>query len=256
VAANIEFKDSAELNSALESLALASKKTLKEVIPPQVRLFATDLAANTRPFGKDAGSQKDGQEKIGARIGEIYKPVGFVVEHIREKFGKNYASSFIRCIKTKNYAGAETLLRAVIPGSRSTIGEWDGGKLHAEQKNQKKVSKTLVVVGDFRAVERYAKETKRLVGFAKGGFATAARELGGVRGIPGYATRQNSPGRGIIQEDGNGLTVTLENNVRYIEHAYDAHSESRAIDFRIKQINSVIKRIGDRNLKSASRHVK
>lgn len=254
MAANIEFKDSAELNAALERLALASKKTLREVIPPQVRLFATDLAANTRPFGKDVGSQKDGQEKIGARIGEIYKSLGSAIATVEKAGDAKATARFKRYVREKKWAEAETMFSSFDRTRvRFAFGEWDNGALHREQKDAKKVYKGLVVVGDFRAVERYAKETKRLVGFAKGGFATAARELGGVRGIPGYATRQNSPGRGIIQEDGSGLTVTLENNVRYIEHAYDAHSEARAIDFRIKSINSVIKRIGDRNLQNAMR---
>lgn len=253
--ANIEFQSHAELNSAMEALALASRKTLREVIPPQVRLFAADLAANTRPFGKSAGGQKEAQEKIGARIGEIYKPIGAAVEAVRKAAGDAGVGRFERYLKTKNFTAAETMYRS-ITGSRSTIGPWDGGRLHSQQKDRKKIQDVLIVVGSFKPVESYIRAKQKQVGFAKGGFATAARELGGVRGIPGYATRHRSPGRGIIQEDGNGLTVTIENNVKYIEHAYDAHSEARAVDFRIRSINSVINRIGERRLKEATRHVK
>ena len=100
------------------------------------------------------------------------------------------------------------------------------------------------------------REKKKLVGYAKGGFATAARQLGGVRGIPGFATRQNAPGTGTVTGDGKTLTVTMINGVKYIEEALDAHGEARAITHRQRAATLVLKRMADRKFKSASRSLK
>lgn len=254
---SIEFKDSAEMNKALESLALASKKTLREVIPPQARLFCADLAANTRPYGKDAAGQKIGQDRVDSRIRSVYLSVGGAVETLKRDAGEKIAKQFQRYLRKREYAACARVFNDNCKlRTRYKVGPFDGGALHRSQKDQKKVSQGLIVDGAFSKVEAYIRDTKKKVGFAKGGFATAARELGGVRGIPGYVTRQNSPGRGVIQESGDSLSVTIENNVTYIKYAYDAAGEARAIDFRVKQINKVIGAIGERNLKKSSSHLK
>lgn len=250
---SLRFSDISELDSAIQKLADASGSTAREVLPAQMRLFAADLAFNTRPLGKTAAAQREGQDRVERRISTVYPSVGMMAEVLGEK-EERLKIAFISRIKKREYAGAAKLLNDLFSSTYS-IGEFDGGKLHKEQQFTRRVDRKLVVT-NYTKVTQYMREKKKLVGFAKGGFAAAARQLGGVRGIPGFVTRQNTPGTGTVTGDGKTLTVTMTNGVRYIEEALDAHGEARAIAFREKAVTAVIKRMMDRRMKQASRSLK
>lgn len=249
----LRFSSMSELDSAVQKLADAAGETVKEVLPAQMRLFAADLAFNTRPIGKTSAAQKDGQEHVERRILTVYPSVGMMADMLALK-EERLKNAFIALIKKKKFTQAARLLNDLF-ASNYEVGEFDGGTLHKDQQFTRKVNKRLVVI-NYSKVTQYVREKKKLVGFAKGGFAAAARQLGGVRGIPGFATRQNAPGTGRVDGDGKALSVTMTNDVRYIEDALDAHGESRAIAHREKMITSVIKRMMDRKTKSASRSLK
>lgn len=249
----LKFADISELDSAIQRLADASGATVKEVLPSQMRLFAADLAFNTRPLGRTTASQKKGHELVEKRILQVYPSVGMMAEILASN-GESAKGRFISYIKKKKYSSAAAMLNDTL-SSNYSVGNFDGGKLHQEQQFSKRVNNRLVVI-DHKKVTSYITAKKKLVGFAKGGFATAARQLGGVRGIPGFATRQNSPGTGSVTGDGKTLTITLTNQVKYIEHALDAHGEQRAIDHRNKMITELLKRIMTNKSRRASRSIK
>jgi hypothetical protein len=134
-----------------------------------------------------------------------------------------------------------------------SIGTFDGGKLHKEQSEQKNVSRRLLVTS-YSRVEAYANKTVRKSGFAKGGFATAARQLGGVRGIPGWATRQKAPGTGTVTGDGRTLTVTMTNLVNYLgAGALKKGDESIAVSNRQKNVTTLLDRIQTNKIKKLMR---
>jgi len=249
----LRFVDIAELDSAIQKLADASGSTVREVLPAQMRLFAADLSFNTRPRGKTAAAQKEGQAKVEARIGTIYPSVGMMADLLGNKEDR-LKTTFIALVKKRKFTEAAKLLNDVFSSSY-TVGEFDGGELHRKQQFSRRVDKRLVVV-NFAKVNQYIREKKKLVGFAKGGFAAAARQLGGVRGIPGFATRQNAPGSGSVSGDGKTLTVTMTNSVRYIADALDKHGEEVAIAYRQKAVSAVIKRMMSRKMKQSSRSLK
>lgn len=250
---SLRFLDISELDSSIHRLALASEQTMREVLPSQMRLFAADLAFNTRPVGKTSSAQKEGQDKVGRRIQSVYPSVGMMADMLGKKEHR-LKKAFIAQVKKRNYAAAAKMLNDIFSGNH-IVGEFDGGKLHKDQQFSRRVEKHLVVI-NYAKVAQYIREKKKLVGFAKGGFATAARQLGGVRGIPGFATRQNAPGTGSVSGDGKSLTVTLTNDVKYIEHALDAHGEARAIAYRQKAVDSVIKRIMNNKTRATSRSLR
>ena len=252
---SLRFASISELDKSIQKLADAAGSTVKDVLPAQMRLFAADLALNTRPLGKSASVQKDHQVRIFWRIANTYTSIK-TMSRVVSKADKKAGARFNRYIREKNYSKAETILNSVTKGSEIyTIGPFDGGKLHNSQRNLRKPIRKLVCL-DFKAAIVYAKSVIKKSGYAKSGFATAARQLGGVRGIPGFVTRQNAPGSGSVTGDGNRLTVTMTNEVRYISNALDKHGEEVAIDHRKKMVESVIKRMMGRKTKSASRSLK
>lgn len=252
---NLDPRSQRELDRAVQKLADSAGETVKDVLPSQMRLFAADLAFNTRPIGKSPSDQKKGQEKVAARIGAIYKPAGSAYDWLKRK-SVTLARAFSRMLTEKKFTEAAALLNKHMTGSaRYSVGAFDDGRLHEKQQFANKVSECLIVI-DFKKVERYSKEVQKRVGFAKGGFATAARQLGGVRGIPGFATRQKAPGTGVVSGDGKTLAVTLTNDVRHIDKALDKSGEERAVKSRTRAINLNLERQMNRKAKKASTSLK
>lgn len=246
----------AELNRTVQKLTDLSGKEAKDVLTSQMRLFAADLAFNTFPIGKGSDAQKRGQAKIAARIGSIYKTPGSAHDWLKRK-SDSLGRAFARMIREKKFTEAAELVNKHFSGEgRYKVGPFDGGELHEKQQWRSKLSEVLIVTDDFRKVERYMKAKQKLVGFNKGGFATAARELGGVRGIPGYATRQRTPGRGSVTGSGSTLTVSIENHSRSIDKALDPAGEQRAINHRKRAVDLTLKRQMDAKMKKISKALK
>lgn len=246
-----------ELNTALQRLADVAGTTIKEVLPAQMRLLADDLAFNTRPIGRNTESKEAGLAAVGKAIGAIYIPIGSAVKKLNDR-KQGLGSAFVAAIKSGKFAHAGELMTKYFSGGSATytLGRFDGGKLHRSQKFSKKFSRRMVVV-NYEAVDTYIKKQQKLVGFAKGGFASAARQLGGTRGIPGYATRHKSaPGSASVVGDGKTLTVTMTNSVKYIRHALDKRGEQKAMDTRKSKVAILIKRIMKNKMKAASRSLK
>lgn len=244
---NINYSDLQKLNRNLNRLAEETGQTLKDVLPSQMRLLATDLAYNTYPKGKGSKDNEQHQKKIAARIREVYPSPGRIVNELKKR-NPGIGIKFAALLAKRDFRKAKLITDKYFQNLE--IGSFDGGKLHKEQSFQKNVSRQLLVTG-YQRVESYIKKTARKSGFAKGGFATASRQLGGVRGIPGWATRQNAPGRGMVTGDGKKLTVTLINDVDYIEIPLKSHDEQAAVKYREVTIERLLKRIQTNKIKQA-----
>lgn len=242
-----------EMNRAIQRLADAAGKTARDVIVPQSRLFCVDLAYNTRPIGKGASIGAELKRKIAERIDFIYLPIGAAVNMLKEKDEK-VAIVFQKALRKRHYSQATALLHRYFPGSWS-VGPFDGGDLHKDQRFKRRVTKRRVVTEKGKLTAYKRKEVKQ-AGFAKGGFAAAARDLGGHRGIPGFATRQPAPGNASVTGTGKSLTVRIVNRVRHIRHALDDVGEARAIRHRVKSITKLLRRMGTRRFKSSTHYLK
>jgi hypothetical protein len=233
-----------ELKAAIQKLADASKKPIEQELKKQMRLFAVDLAANTNPAGAGDAAKAKGDENISKRIKSIYYDLGVGYE-ILEMHKEGYGAAFLSMVKKRKFSEAAGFL-SKFSRKKFTIGRFDGGKLHRDQRFSRGRVKNRMIVLNFKAVEAYIKKVQRTVGFAKGGFAAAARQLGGPRGIPGFASRQKAPGTGAVTGAGNTLSVTMTNGVRHIRLALTAAGEAKAMDFRRRQIEKVLRDMTNR----------
>jgi hypothetical protein len=243
--------DDRRMNKAIQDLADASGTVAKDTLTKQSRLFCVDLAYNTRPIGKTAASGKKLKEAINGKVDFVYPSVGVAVS-ILKKADEKAARFFQRCIRKKNFTQAAAIMARYDGSVRWSVGPFDGGDLHRKERFKRRVGQRRIVTNKARVTE-YKRARMAVAGFAKGGFATAARQLGGTRGIPGYATRQKTPGVGVVVGDGKNLTVSITNKARHIREALSQSGEERAIDHRIKSIRAVLKRMGDREFKKKSR---
>lgn len=241
-----------KLDESIQRLADAAGETVKSVLPAQMRLFAKDLAFNTEPVGDSAGAQKKkGEDAVESKIRSIYITIGEAVNLLKDSNPK-LVFPFERALKKKNFPQCAALLMQISGRKNSySVGPFDGGLLHKSQRFKKRVRNQLVVTNE-NAIKQYITKTKKSVGFAKGGFASAARDLGGVRDIPQFATRhKGAQGSGAVDGDGKTLSVVMTNGVKYIRQALDSSKENKALEFRKKSIDLVLERMATRKFSSA-----
>lgn len=243
--------DLRRLNDALTELARETRKTVRQVMPAQMRLLATDFAAVTRPKGKSQADKEAGESKITAKVREVYPHPGYIVNMLN-KVDPGLGVRFGSLLKRKKYAEAKQITDKQLPGLRLDVGLFDFGQLHKSMRFKKRVTHRLVV-SDYSKVQAYIRQKIKFVGFAKGGFATASRQLGGTRGIPQFATRHKASGTGRIVESGDALSVEMINGVSYLREAFSAADESVALGHRTKMVGEVLKRIQDRKIEKALR---
>jgi len=253
---NMKFdpRSQAKMNQAISELARESGKTLKEVLPSQMRLLATDLAYNTTPKGKTKGVEIPNMRDVKARIKSIYPSAGIVIYWVKSK-NEGAAGSLASYIELKKRAKAQAIIDKYIPEKKVTVGGFDGGKLHRNNSRSKSIKSRLLVFG-YTRVTSYANKTAKKVGYAKGGFATAARMLGGARGIPSFAKRQKAPGRGIVTGSGKTLSVTLVNDVRHIRDSLSKADEVMALKNRELMVGKVLTRVQMRKVTKTMRKYK
>lgn len=249
-------RDATRLNTEINRLAEQTGQTLRQVLPAQMRLLATDFSYVTREKGDQKSDKGVAENRVAIVIGAVYPSVGWVVNRLKRVNG-DIADGFVAAWNKRKWQNAQAILDKNLPRLRITIGKFDGGALHEKERWKKRVTHRLLVTGSYNSVGVYMRKIQKRIGFAKAGFAAAARDLGGTRGIPGWVTRhKGSPGSGRVTGDGKTLQVTMTNNVKYIRKAFKTVDESAALKFRADQVTSVLQRIQDRKVKAAMRKMR
>jgi len=256
----LSVADSKRMNVAINALAKENGKELLEVLKSEIRLFAADLAQNTKPEGKDKDAQQRGMANVEGRIRQIYL-TSPIVSVIIEKQGlgvgtrKHGQAKFAALMESKKYKEVQKYLDSVVPFLNITVGKFDKGELHKAQRKQARVTKRMLVVTGVAGLGVYIRREQKKVGFAKSGFATAARYLGGTRGIPGWVTRLKGAGWGRVYGTNEKPNVELGNRTRYIRQALDKRGENRAISFRTRSIEGRVFKAIDYNARKATRKI-
>lgn len=245
-------RSSRELNDAINDMVKGTKKTIGEILPKQVRLLMTDLAYVTRPEGKGE-LPKESVSRLKARIREIYPDPGWIVNLIKKadvEAGVAFALMLSGKTRGKKSANSiQSMLDKYLPNLKITIGPFDKGALHKAQRESKRLSGRLLVVNR-KSVNTYIARKVRMLGFAKSGYANAAKSIGGARGIPGWAKRhKNAPGSVTISGKGSGLTITATNSVTYLRKALNKSDEVAALANRAATIKKDLKNKQDAKLR-------
>jgi hypothetical protein len=81
------------------------------------------------------------------------------------------------------------------------------------------------------------------VGFAKGGWATCAAQLGGTRGIPAWVTRHKTPGTVIDETESENPKITIRNDVNYTSKVLSDSNVQGALRDREAKLTARIERI-------------
>lgn len=257
VTVKMDASSEAEFSRALQALADAAGTSAGEAMKQQGRLLATDFAYWTKPKGKSPHEGKRHREHIHTWLAQIYVEVPLAVSWLKHMAPKGISDRFVRRYKRREFTECERILNSYLTYRKWRVGPFDGGVLHKAHERTPRLRTVLVLTpGQKSAWKAYLRKVQSRSGFAKSGFAQAAEQLGGTRGIPAWARKNNGPGRGSITHSAKGATLTIENRVRHIAPALDRAGEKNAIKHRVKLMQKLTISIGERRMRKTSKHLK
>lgn len=220
--------------------------TLKNSVPgylrQEARLVAVSLAIQTQPFGSSATSQAVGQVAVSRDIYRVYATPGTVYKDIANQ---GAASGFWKAVKSSAWDRAAQIVQRASGSFKSTpISGFDGGAQHKSLRNNQgripESQKPVMIVRNPSAIKTYVSAEQKKVGFGKGGWAACARALGGTRGIPGWVSRQNSPGTVIENYKAERSSVVMTNEVPYASEILSPSQKQEAINVALDRLRKSI----------------
>jgi hypothetical protein len=256
ITVKMDEQSAAEFSRDLQKLADVANETAFDMMKQQGRLLCTDFAFHTQPTGKAPATGRQHKEYLKRWLKAIYRTPQQAYNNLLS-VNKGHAIAFLKYWKKRRFNDCEELLNRHGKGNwRWKVSPFDGGKAHKE--NEKRGLRLVVVLtpGQRSSLNAYLRKVVKHSGFAKSAFAVAAEQLGGSRGIPGWAKKNRSPGRGVIRKERRGATLTIESRVRHGAKALDRTGEARAIKHRTKQMQKLTLRIGKNRMRKASKHLK
>jgi hypothetical protein len=221
--------------------------TIKNSVPgflrQEARLTAVELARRTQPFGDGPAPRAVGEAATTADIYRVYATPGKAYDDIQG----SAKSAFWRAVKASAWGRAATILSRFGNALKGvSIQPFDDGAAHRQLRNNQgripKSQKPTMIVRNPSALKSYVDSEVKKVGEGKGGWSTCADALGGTRGIPGWVSRQNSPGRVIESYKAELSSVTMTNQVPYADQILTETEKQNAIDIAAERLGKSVKR--------------
>lgn len=214
------------------------KNSLPGLMRQAGRLCAVSLAFQTQPFGNDDVSEALGKVATNRDIYRVYATPGKAFEDIANEGAK---AGFWKAVKASAWDRAgKILLKSGNRLKATIIDNFDGGQQHRQlRNNQGRISasqKPVMIVRNPSALKSYVSSEMNKVGQGKGGWATCARILGGVRGIPRWITKHDSPGQSIENYGAELTSITLINQVPYATAILSPSGKQEAISVAMQRL--------------------
>lgn len=242
----IQFPEK-EFQRMLEQFQSLTRKSWPKVLRQQGRLIAVNLAIETQPYGSNR--KKTGEIAVARDIGLVFDTYAEVYQQLKAQ-GDQIAGAFYHTIMANKWRHAERILRAC--GISTPIGSVKS-EIHQSKRDKhgrvRKDTPAAMIVRRAKSIDTYSKRVARRVGFAKSGFATAAKSLGGTRGIPHWAKRGKAPGR--VEDHSHASRnphIFIVNDVSYIKQVCSDASVQKALRIQkekmMKHIQHVMRHSG------------
>lgn len=245
--------DMRALNSKLNRIRIATKEDVQKLLRQEGRLLAVELAKYTQPFGVEEAGKKQGEGAIRRDYGKVYPDAEgeFVADKVkakaRPKDKEGAKQRYLKYVRGGNTNAAMKMLDDM------DISDHASGKTANPSYHKARWSRGVLKSGKSQIVIQRRTVTKllnialKMVGFAKGGWAVCARQLGGIRGIKSWVGRHKSaPGR-VIDKSGDKKSphITLINGINYTSQVLSQTSKSLAIKDRTikltERLNKILK---------------
>lgn len=229
----------------------ATGKTMEQEIIATARLVAVSLATSTQPYGSGASARADGEARVSKDISKVFRTPSSIFAEIKEDDPAS-ASKFWSAFKRADVGDMRSIMTAA--SIDLEISATPRKELHEGARNTRGrvTGRAKQLVTQPGALAAYIKQRQKKVGFAKAGWAAAADDCGGHRGIPAWASgrHRTAPGMAVITRDAVHPRVVIKNNVDYIDQVLPPREIEGAVSIayqklikRIKIITSKTRRI-------------
>lgn len=198
------------VNGMLLDFVQDTGKILFDEVRITARVLAVSLAKGTLPRGTSKVAKEGGERSAAKSINRVLLGPGQVFD-LLDTIDSLHANNFWRAYKSNDQNAMQT---AMMAGGQSMPIISTPAK-HSHWTRQR------VFVPSDKEKQRYIKRVQAQVGKAKAGWALAADECGGHRGIPLWASgRKHADAKGgAIITRGQNPVITIYNRVSYIEEA-------------------------------------
>lgn len=219
ISMEVNQRDLLDFENTLVEFAAIKRKSMAEVLRAQARLVAVNLAWNTQPYGLDANARNVGERAVLRDVGRVYRSLDVVFGQIARTSYKQ-AQAFYAAAMKGDLSTAKRILREVglLDYLGADIGKLDPG-LHDTLRNNRGRVRTRTprqIVTDPKKLVALQRKLLAHVGTAKSSWASCAAQLGGMRGIPHWATRNKAGG--VVEDLTGGFNprVILHSRVDYM----------------------------------------
>ncbi len=229
---NVRLEHKSNLPQLFQERGWTLKNSLPGLMRQAGRLTAVSLAYQAQPFGDDDKAEALGKVATNRDIYKVYTTPGKAFSDISDP---KMAKAFWTAVNKQLWAKAQAILQRFGHALRSTpIATFDGGAQHRQVRNNRGrvtgAQKPVMIVRDPQRLAKYVASETDKVGQGKGGWASCARVLGGVRGIPRWITNHKSPAA-VSEKYGTDVTeIILTNKVPYASEILTASQKSQAVD--------------------------
>ncbi len=237
----VRVKHESHIAQYCREKSLNLKTSLPAVLHQAARLCAVSAAFQAQPFGIDDKAQALGVVATTRDIYRVYLTPGAAFKLISDT---NLAKAYWQAVKANAIDRVKKLLSKSGGILTAPFQEFDGGAAHRQlRNNQGRIpasQKPVMIVKDPQKLKSYVVSEIKKVGFGKGGWAACARALGGTRGIPGWISRQNSPGTVIENYGATVMSITMTNQVPYASAILSPAQKQEAISIAMDKLRASI----------------
>jgi len=218
------------MGSVLRFSQIAGRGLEQEIIGIG-RLVAVSLATSTQPYGKGKDARDQGLKRVESDIRKVFRTPSNIYQQLLEE-DETEARKFWRATT----AGNTEWMRAILRDNHIDLemGTAPIPSYHdaARGRNGRVKGRARMLVTKPQELRRYIAKRQKMVGFAKSGWALAADDCGGHRGIPAWASSKHpgSHGGAIIRRDSVRPHVLLMNHVRYVDQILPERQINTAIE--------------------------
>jgi len=256
ISAKLKPGDEARFARALQKLVALSGEPVEDILRQQGRLFAVDAARFTNRVGNKPATGKKHKEDVKATIDMIYINPLNMAKTISKRAGVKDGNRFRNYIRRRDAGKAQAMIdRLGITRGRGNyrieVGMFDRGNRHTRWLKGRRG--TVLVVMNYRDVAAYKRKKVANVGALKAGWAAAAQDLGGTRGIPMYAKKgHKTRGSGTVKGKRGKAVLKVTNRSNYVIQNTTAAKLWR---LRTRNIEKVVERMMNRKTKRITRSV-
>lgn len=220
-----------EVMASVERFSQIAGRGLQEEIIAIGRLVAVSLATSTQPYGKGQDSRERGRQRVEMDIRKVFRTPSNIYQALLED-DPSEARKFWKAVTAGDQSWINSILRE--NSINLEVGPTPIPSYHdaARGRNGRVKGRARMLVTRAQELKRYIAKRQKMVGFAKSGWAKAADDCGGHRGIPAWASSKHpgSHGHSIIRRDTVRPSVLLVNSVRYVDQILPEREINSAID--------------------------